>query len=361
MEKLSSIEYTDIKYADIKYADIKYADIEYADVVLGCSYGDEGKGKVVYDLLKNNTYDLCIRFNGSGNAGHTIYHNDKKAVLHQIPIGILHNNVTNLISSDCLIHIDKLKEEINYIKDIGIDISNRLYISKACHIITDEAIEYDKNTNTIGTTNSGIGPTYSYKMLRTGKRVEDFKDVFQQMGIILVDMRKFWFRQPFKKILLEGAQGFELDINWTNQYPYCTSSTCTIAGAINTGIPILKLRNIYGISKMYDTYVGTRTFQPGNDKHLELIGTLGKEFGATTGRKRQCNYFNLDNLKEALLINQCNVCIINKVDILEKANVFKLYHNNTLIEFQNINDMKNYIDNELSFITTIYSSNPYKI
>lgn len=335
--------------------------IEYADVVLGCSYGDEGKGKVVYDLLRNNSYDLCVRFNGSGNAGHTIYHNNKKIVLHQIPIGILNNSTSSLISSDCLIHIDKLKAEIEYIKENGIDIKNKLYISKACHIITDEAIEYDRSTNTIGTTNSGIGPTYSYKMLRTGKRVEDYKNIFTQMGICVVDMRKFWLTNFFKRILLEGAQGFELDINWTNHYPYCTSSTCTIAGAINTGFPLKKLRNIYGVAKVYDTYVGTRQFQPLNDNSLELIGTLGKEFGATTGRKRQCNYLNLDDLKEALLINQCNICIINKVDILESANLFKLYHNKSLLTFKSINEMKDYISNILSFLKIIYSSNPYNI
>lgn len=345
--------------------------IKHVDVVLGCSYGDEGKGKVVHDLLNKNSYELCVRFNGSGNAGHTIYVNNNKVVLHQIPIGILHTDVINLISSDCLINISKLQEELETIKKIGIDVSKRLFISKACHIITQDAIEYDRLNNTIGTTNSGIGPTYANKMLRTGKRVEEYSQELKELGIELVDMRKFWFSDLVKNVetvLLEGAQGFELDINWTNHYPYCTSSTCTLAGALNVGIPIKKIRNVYGVSKIYDTYVGTRPFQPKNDKFLDLIGSLGKEFGATTGRKRQCNYLNLDNLIEALKLNQCNICIINKVDILEDifikhetSNVLKLYHLNTLIKFDSLEDMKRYITNALNFIKVIYSGNPYTI
>jgi adenylosuccinate synthase len=337
------------------------------DIVLGCNFGDEGKGKVVYSLLNSNKYDLCVRFNGSGNAGHTIYlNNDTKVVVHQLPVGILKQNVYNLISSDCLINIEKLKEEINYVKSFNIDISGRLFISKACHIITNECIEYDKQNNKIGTTGSGIGPTYSQKMLRVGKRVEDCSDLFIELGIEIVDMRKFWqsdfVKNNINDILLEGAQGFELDINWTNHYPYCTSSTCALAGAINTGVSIKNIRHIYGISKIYDTYVGNMEFQPKDNKELELIGKLGNEFGATTGRKRQCNYLNLDTLKEALIINQCNRCIINKTDILEELEIFKLYHNNELKSFKTFYEMRTYIFRTLDFIETIiFSNNKYTV
>ena len=337
------------------------------DIILGCNFGDEGKGKVVYDLLKSNNYNLCVRFNGSGNAGHTIYlNNDTKVVVHQLPVGILKPNVFNLISSDCLVNIEKIKKELEYVKNLNIDISGRLFISKACHIITDECIEYDRQNNKIGTTGSGIGPTYSQKMLRIGKRVEDHAELFTELGIKIVDMRKFWqsdfVKENINSILLEGAQGFELDINWTDHYPYCTSSTCTLAGAINTGIPIKNIRNIYGISKIYDTYVGNMEFQPKDNNELELIGELGHEFGATTGRKRQCNYLNLDTLKEALLINQCNRCIINKIDILEELGIFKLYHNGELKIFNSFNEMSDYIYKTLDFVDTIiFSNNKYTI
>ena len=203
-------------------------------------------------------------------------------------------------------------------------------------------------------------------MLRIGKRVEDYADLFTELGIKIVDMRKFWqsdfVKENINSILLEGAQGFELDINWTNHYPYCTSSTCTIAGAINTGIPIKNIRHIYGISKIYDTYVGKMEFQPNDNEELERIGKLGHEFGATTGRKRQCNYLNLDTLKEALLINQCNRCIINKIDILEELGIFKLYHNGELKTFNTFCEMSDYIFKTLDFVSPIiFSNNKYTI
>lgn len=342
--------------------------IEQIDVVLGCSFGDEGKGKVVYDLLKRHQFDLCVRFNGSGNAGHTIYENDVKFVVHQLPVGILLSSVYNLISSDCLVDISRLKLEIDELKEKGIDIAGRLFISKACHIITSELIEYDRQNNKIGTTGSGIGPTFSQKMLRVGKRVEDYMDEIKTLGVEVVDMRKFWesdfIKNNITKILLEGAQGFELDINWTNNYPYCTSSTCTLAGAINSGIPLNKIKNIYGISKAYDTYVGTLQFQPDiyNDE-LTLIGDLGKEYGATTGRRRQCNFLNLDNLIDALKYNNCTTCIINKVDILRDLNIFKLYYEGHLLKFDTLIEMQNFIINKLTFLKeeVIFSYNPYTI
>lgn len=342
--------------------------IENVDIVLGCSFGDEGKGKVVYDLLHKNNYNLCIRFNGSGNAGHTIYKNKQKFVVHQLPVGILLPNVYNLISSDCLIDISRLKTEIDELKLNGIDITGRLFISKACHIITPECIEYDKLNNKIGTTGSGIGPTFSLKMLRTGKRVEEFIPELTAIGAQVVDMRKFWFsdfvKNYIRNILLEGAQGFELDINWTDNYPFCTSSTCTLGGAINTGIPINKIRHIFGISKAYDTYVGAFQFQPQEfDEQLNKIGDLGHEYGATTGRRRQVNFLNLNKLIESLIINNCNSCIINKLDILADAEIYKLYYDGQLISFQSLLDFQSFISDKLSFLPNkpIFSFTPFSI
>ena len=339
--------------------------MEYFDIVLGCSFGDEGKGKVVYDLLSKNNYNLCVRFNGGSNAGHTVYINNEKYVVHQLPIGVLIPSVFNLISSDAVLDIVKLRAEIQQLNDKGIVVSGRLFVSKACHIITEEAIEFDKQNNLVGTTGSGIGYTYSQKMLRTGKRAEDYKSELADLGIEVVDMRKFWksrfISKNIYKVLVEGAQGFELDINWTNNYPFCTSSNCSLSGAINIGIPLRKIRNIYGISKMYDTYVGTMKFEPDNDPVLQQIGELGKEYGSTTGRKRQCNYLNLDNLIDALTINQCNKCIINKTDIVEQVGVFQLYHNQNLVKFKTMEQMKDYIVSKLPFIDIVFSGNPNTI
>jgi adenylosuccinate synthase len=282
-----------------------------------------------------------------------------------MPVGILRDQTSILISSDCLVDIDKLKKEMNELTNRGIQLAGRMYLSSACHIITSELVEEDRQTNVIGTTGSGIGPTYAQKMLRKGKRVDSCKEVFEELGFTIIDLRTWWqtdfVKAKFKKILLEGAQGFGLDINWTDQYPYCTSSTCSVAGAVNTGIQIKNIRNIYGVTKAYDTYVGTAKFQPDDDM-LNQIGNVGNEYGSTTGRRRQCNYLNLDNLGDALEINQCNICIINKVDIIEQLKIFKLYHLGKLIEFKNIDEMKQYIISALPFLNEIiFSSNPYTI
>jgi adenylosuccinate synthase len=313
--------------------------------------------------MERNKYDLSVRFNGSCNAGHTVYKNGEKFVLHQLPVGILTENSYILISSDCLVDLPKLTKEINEIKSKGIDVSNRLFISQACHLITPEAIEYDQKNNLIGTTGSGIGPTYADKMLRKGKRVENFKDDFINLGFQIVNMSDFWtssfVSENISSVLLEGAQGFGLDINWTNNYPYCTSSTCTIAGAINTGIQFKDIRNVYGISKAYDTYVGLSKFQPEDDNNLNMIGEHGKEFGSTTGRRRQCNYLNLNNLKTALIVNNCNICIINKVDILKDLNIFKVIDNDVVINFESWADMEKYIVNYYPNMKYIFSESPY--
>jgi len=371
--------------------------IEFTDVVLGVSYGDEAKSKSAFDLLKTHSHNLCVKFNGGPNAGNTIYIENppdnntsnnntsnnniqqdnnnipnnnptyKKMVLHMLPIGMAKPDVYNLISSDCVIDIEKLKKELEYVKSYGIDITGRIFISKSCHIITNDNINYDIEHNLVGSTSSGIGPTYANKMLRIGKRVEDYVDQFKAMGVQVVDMRKFWYSDfiktnNIKGVLIQGSQGFELDINWCGSYPYCTSSTCTLGGAINTGFPLNTLRNVYGIAKIYDTYVGSMEFQPPNDNALNIIGDHGHEFGSTTGRRRQCNYLNLDALKEGLLINNCNICIINKVDIVADLGIFKLYHNGGLKAFDTLNDMKNYILQELNFIDeVVFSYSPYTI
>ncbi len=295
------------------------------DIVLGCSYGNEGKSKVVYNLLKNDEYDLCVRFNSSGNTNHKIYYNDNtQIIIHQLPIGIL-TNCKNLISSDCLINIDKLKEEIEYIKSFGINIKDRLMISKSCHI-------YNTNSNKI-----------------LNKRAEDFSHIFNEMGIEIVDMVNFWVENNFKKVLLEEVTSDELDIN---------SSYLKLSKAINTGIPLKSINFIYGIAKCYDTFVGNINFQS-DDPDLDKIREYGEKIEINEG-KRQCNYLNLDKLNNELRINQCNFCIINKVDILEDLNIFKLYYKNELLTFNNMDDMKDFID-ENTNIYIIYSSNPVTI
>ena len=150
------------------------------------------------------------------------------------------------------------------------------------------------------------------------------------------------------KILFEGAQGFGLDIDW-GDYPYVTSSHCTVGSAILNGVPPKAIRDVWGVSKIYETYVGAKEFQ-GIDPVLDDIRIEGEEFGATTGRPRQTNWLDLDMLRKAININGVTKLVVNKVDILEKVKFWKLYEGVNALEFSNSGHMTNYIKNYISEI-----------
>ena len=324
------------------------------DIVVGLQYGDEGKGKVVKDLLSKKSYTHCIRFNGGPNAGHTIYHNNKKLVVHQIPIGIFYNLI-NVLGPCCVVNIKKLEDEIKYLNENGISINNNFYISKNTHIILPEYIESDKKNDIVGTTGNGIANTYSAKMMRTGKRAEDFKEEFTKLGIKVIDIYEIC--KNAEKILFEGAQGFCLDIDF-GDYPYVTSSTCTIGGIISCGINYAQINDTYGIAKPYETYVGAKKFQPENEQDLHDLQIMGEEYGATTGRQRQCNWINLYNLEKSINCNSCSHIIFNKCDIIKKINKFKSLSPD--IEYVNadklLESIEKYILNNCLSVKKIYFS-----
>ena len=288
------------------------------DILVGLQHGDEGKGKISKCLSESGNYDCFVRFNGGPNAGHTIIHNGEEIVTHQIPCGIL-NNKPCLISTDCVVDTTKLIKEITSLEDKGINVINNLYISKFCHVITEENIQEDINNNTIGTTCSGIGPTYSKKVLRTGNRIKP-TDLYN-----LVE--PFSFLQQFDNIFFEGAQGFELDINY-GDYPYVTSSNCISNAIFLNGGDISRKTRVFGVCKLYDTYVGTKDFGDDNDEDLKRLGSIGKEYGSTTGRKRKCNWLNLRKLVKACEVNKVSKIYVNKCDIINKLGIFKLFDTN---------------------------------
>lgn len=313
-----------------------------SDVLIGLQHGDEGKGKVTKCLIETKKkYNYCVRFNGGPNAGHTIYHNDKKYVTHQIPTGIFYN-IKCLIGTGCVIDINKLKKEIDELTKSGIDVKKYLKISKYAHIINNDHIDEDIKNNPIGSTGSGIRPVYRDKYDRKGTRVIDISCNKTQtlLGCDIVDPYDE-LNTEFTIILFEGAQGFELDIDSSN-YPYVTSSHCLV-GHINTcGVSVKTIRNIIGVMKLYDTYVGKKNFQS-DDPDIKDLGILGSEIGATTGRNRQCNWLNLDNILKAIKINGVNKLIVNKCDIIKTLGKYKLYHVN-LKTFQYYEEMIVYIE-----------------
>tara|TARA_R110002051_G_scaffold30008_2_gene69535 strand:+ start:15341 stop:16360 length:1020 start_codon:yes stop_codon:yes gene_type:complete len=285
------------------------------DIIVGTSLGDEGKGKVAHHLLKSGEYTHCIRYNGSNNAGHTIYHNGVKHVAHAIPMGVFFG-IKSIIGPGCTVNLDQFYREIKELESAGISTAGLVFISKNTHIITDEHLTEDRMDATIGTTRRGNGPAYRDKYNRTGLRAEQVPEL--EEGGFLIDLYHELHDGLIDPIILcEGAQGFGLDIDWGG-YPYVTSSHCTTAGALLNGIPPQSIRNVYGVAKAYDTYVGVKDFH-GKDSVFDLIQEVGAEYGATTGRPRQCNWMNIDQLRKAININGVTHLIINKVDILRKV------------------------------------------
>lgn len=282
------------------------------DIVLGIQHGDEGKGKVTHHLLKNGGYTHCIRFNGGCNAGHTIYHNNKKFVTHHVPASVFFG-IPAVIGPGCVVNIDKFLKELNYLAENGIDVENNIKIANNAHIITRAHVDEDCKDEKIGTTKSGNGPAYRDKYDRTGVRAENIK----LLEPFLIDIQEELYENGDAVVLMEGAQGFWLDVDW-GDYPYVTSSNCGVGAVINNGIDPRSIRDIWGVAKVYETYVGKKNFQP-NNPVFEQIQRTGSEFGATTGRVRQCNWLDFGQLKKAIRMNGVNKLIFNKVDVLREV------------------------------------------
>ena len=283
------------------------------DIVIGLQHGDEGKGKVTHHLLKSGEYTHCVRFSGGCNAGHTIFHKGVKLVTHHIPAGVFHN-ITSVIGNGCVIDPVKLFEEIEYLEAHGVNVRDNLRIAKNAHIITELHKAQDGKDERIGTTRTGNGPAYRDKYNRVGLRAMDVPD----FGPFLVDIYQELAGDTV--LMMEGAQGFWLDPDW-GDYPYVTSSHTGTAAAIQNGINPRSIRNVWGIIKAYETYVGKRKFQPDNPV-FNRIQEAGQEFGATTGRVRQCNWINIAEIQQAIQMNGVNRLIINKMDVLREVGVW---------------------------------------
>jgi adenylosuccinate synthase len=335
----------------------------FADIVVGLSYGDEGKGKVTHHLLKSGDYTHCLRFNGGCNAGHTIYHNGQKFVTHHIPAGVFFG-IKSIIGAGCVVNLKQFYSEIEMLEEGGIQTSGLVYIATNAHIITDLHLEEDGIDVTIGTTKRGNGPAYRDKYERVGIRAEEVAELAS--GGYLIDLyREFHEALVKPTILCEGAQGFGLDIDW-GEYPYVTSSHCTTGGALLNGIPPQAVRKVYGVTKAYDTYVGAKDFH-GEGRVFDLIQQVGNEYGATTGRPRQCNWLNIHDLKVAININGVTDLIINKIDILREIGKWNLrsYKNDAIsLHLRNEETWKQYLNKYLTDeapLNIIFSESPERI
>ncbi|MBK7882820.1 MAG: adenylosuccinate synthase [Chitinophagaceae bacterium] len=349
------------------------------DVILGLQWGDEGKGKIV-DYFANN-YDVIARFQGGPNAGHTLYVDGKKIVLHQIPSGIFHEDKTNLIGSGVVLDAITLKKECDDVAAMGVDYKKNLYISERTHLILpthraiDKASELSKGNEKIGSTLKGIGPAYMDKTGRNGLRVGNLLDKTFTTDYIKLRLKhqkileslnfhediSSWeeeffealdFLRQFKivngeyfinekiqqgqRILAEGAQGSMLDVDF-GTFPYVTSSN-TISAGVCTGLGIApqKIKEVFGVTKAYCTRVGSGPFPTElHDETGELIRKTGNEFGSTTGRPRRCGWIDLIALQFACMVNGVTQIIMTKADVLDglkELNVCNSYKINGKIE-----------------------------
>lgn len=329
--------------------------IKSVDVVFGLCWGDEGKGKISSAI--SSKYDYVCRWNGGPNAGHTVYLNNKKYKTHIIPSGVFHNK-KSIIGPNCVINIDKFFDEIDYLKREGFDTS-LIKISPKTHIITERHVQYDLKflKPKLGTTGQGIAPAYSDKMLRVGKLAGNY-----------LDKKYIWDGELQGEILCEGAQSFWLDINY-GDYPYVTSSETLPYSACSLGFSPKLIRDIIGIAKIYDTKSGVDPLFPESlwqDEELNQLIELGAEYGTTTGRKRLVNWLNFDRLLYAIKKSGTSKVIINKCDIIEKLNIFKLIFNGkegpNFIKFNDFNNMKEYISSSLkSYCEVVFSGNKENI
>jgi len=331
--------------------------INFADVVVGTQFGDEAKGKITQHLSKTGNYTHCIRTSGGNNAGHTIYDNGKKYVTHSIPTGIIYG-IKSIIGPGCVLNIEHFFNELKELEDAGVLTKGKIFVSKDTHIITKEHLEEENNEKSIGTTKRGIGPAYRDKYNRVGKRAKDVPE----LEPYLIDVyEEFFLNNPSGcRILCEGAQGFGLDIDW-GDYPYVTSSHCTTGGAIINGIPHRYIRDVWGVAKIYETYVGSKKFEP-DDIIFSKIREVGKEYGATTGRPRQCNWLELDRLIKACHINGVNKLVINKLDVLREVGTWKVKLNKLEHTFYTEKDIRFFITKTIKQhipnIEIIYSDSP---
>ena len=340
------------------------------DLLLGLQWGDEGKGKIV-DVLTAD-YDIIARFQGGPNAGHTLEFDEIKHVLHTIPSGIFHDNAVNIIGNGVVIDPIILKNELESLEKYNIDIRPRLLVSRKAHLILpthrllDAASEASKGKAKIGSTLKGIGPTYMDKTGRNGIRVGDiemadwkakyrnlankheamisFYDVAIQYDLKELEEQFFeaietlktlkfidseqYMHQAIKAnktILAEGAQGSLLDIDF-GTYPFVTSSNTTAAGACTgLGIAPTQIGEVLGIFKAYTTRVGSGPFPTELfDEVGETMGRVGREFGATTGRKRRCGWLDLVALKYAVQVNGVTQLMMMKGDVLSGFKTLKV-------------------------------------
>ena len=337
--------------------------------IIGAQWGDEGKGKIT-DLLAEKS-DLVVRYQGGHNAGHTIWVDGKKTVLHVIPSGVLHPHCTSVIGHGVVLEPENFLFELNRIKNVTKVTPDNLKVSETATVITNyhkllDAARESQGTEKIGTTCKGIGPAYEDKIARRAVKVKDLfdKDILNRRLAVGYSEKAMLFKNLYqvdfpsieeeverlyklgqsmkdfvcdtfslidnslskgKRVLYEGAQGILLDVDY-GTYPYVTSSSTSASGIYNgAGIPNHKLEEVIGVAKAYTTRVGEGPFPTELfDEIGNTIQVKGNEIGATTGRKRRCGWLDVPLLRYAIKCSQLTSIALTKLDILSDLSELKI-------------------------------------
>lgn len=334
-----------------------------ATVVLGCQWGDEGKGKIV-DLLSEGT-DWVARYSGGPNAGHTVDLAGEIFVLHLVPSGILWPEVRCVIGNGVVVDLDHLVDEISSLEGRGIEVAGRLFLSGSAHVLMPyhrwmEGLA--RQDVRVGTTRRGIGPAYQDKMGRNGIRLHEILDrgrlrdrLDEELARVEVlhaaygrpmpqsrrEARDRWSRRYAaigealgdsitdtvdllhgalgrgERVLCEGSQGTFLDVDH-GSYPFVTSATTTAGGAATgLGLAPNQIGRVIGIAKAYTTRVGNGSFPTEfSEKFADAFRKRAGEFGATTGRPRRCGWFDAVLLRQAVRLNGIDEIVLTKLDVL---------------------------------------------
>jgi adenylosuccinate synthase len=327
--------------------------------VIGAQWGDEGKGKIV-DLLTPR-FGIVARYQGGHNAGHTVYVDGQKFVLHLTPSGILHPGVICLIGNGVVVDPQALFAEVEELAQLGIDVTGRLLISDRAHLILPYHRELDvlsearRGERRIGTTSRGIGPAYEDKIARRGIRVcdlanaavleESVRENVTARNRVIKDTTLDW-RQVYDQlmayeqrlrpwivdgsvylnaaiaggtaVMFEGAQGTLLDIDH-GTYPFVTSSNASVGGVCTgLGVPPRAVGTVLGVVKAYTTRVGEGPLP------TELLGEMGnrlresgQEYGASTGRPRRCGWYDAVAVRFSARVNGIDALALTKLDVLD--------------------------------------------
>lgn len=289
-------------------------------LVVGLQYGDEGKGRVAHVLSQK--HDWAIRFNGGPNAGHTVYHNNKKHKLHHLPAGsVLGKKVA--LDTGMVINLETLFKECEL---AGVD-PGTLYVSQNVHVIQSHHLESDVNGSNVGSTKRGIAYVYSDRALRKGTRIGDMADLPFMVYRGLPPMNSG------ETALFESAQGIMLDVDY-GQYPWVTSSSVFPSS-------LYKIEKRVGVMKAYTSRVGDG---PPNLPELPWLSEKGDEVGTTTGRKRKCYWLIVDDLQYATSIYKPDEIVVTKLDILRDVDI-KVWHNQKEVSIGSLDSYKDYLLN----------------